>query len=171
MSGSRTGAAISTSPASPTLAADLVSDHLTGLLQSPQPPRTGGVFDATRRAATELGVFLEIDAPEAGHDPRLIDGEHLRRFVADQRRRERDGLPSLAMKRPDGSASIVTTTTRSLVFNAVRKLLRDASDDGAADRIGLGREFVVAAPAAGRQPANPTPPVSGRGCPRAGRPG
>ena len=54
------------------------------------------------------------------------------------------------MKRPDGSASIVTTTTRSLVFNAVRKLLRDASDDGAADRIGLGREFVVAAPAAGK---------------------
>ena len=54
------------------------------------------------------------------------------------------------MKRPDGSASIVTTTTRSLVFNAVRKLLRDASDDGAAERIGLGREFVVAAPAAGK---------------------
>ena len=129
---------------------DLVWDHLTGLLQSPQPPRTGGVFDATRRAATELGVFLENDAPEGGHDPRLLGGEHLRRFVADQRHRERDGLPSLAMKRPDGSASIVTTTTRSLVFNAVRKLLRDASDDGAADRIGLGREFVVAAPAAGK---------------------
>ena len=129
---------------------DLVWDHLTGLLQSPQPPRTGGVFDGIRRAATELGVFLENDAPEGGHDPRLLGGEHLRRFVADQRHRERDGLPSLAMKRPDGSASIVTTTTRSLVFNAVRKLLRDASDDGAAERIGLGREFVVAAPAAGK---------------------
>ena len=129
---------------------DLVWDHLTGLLQLPQPPRTGGVFDATRRAATELGVFLENDAPEGGHDPRLLDGEHMRRFVADQRRRERDGLPSLAMKRPDGSASLVTTTTRSLVFNAVRKLLRDASDDGAADRIGLSREFTVAAPAAGK---------------------
>jgi integrase len=129
---------------------DLVWDRLTGLLQLPQPPRTGGVFDATRRAATELGVFLENDAPEGGHDPRLLDGEHMRRFVADQRRRERDGLPSLAMKRPDGSASLVTTTTRSLVFNAVRKLLRDASDDGAADRIGLSREFTVAAPAAGR---------------------
>jgi len=129
---------------------DLVWDHLTGLLQSPRPPRTCGVFDGIRRAAMELGVFLENDAPEGGHDPRLLDAEHLRRFVADQRRRERDGLPSLAMKRPDGSASIVTTTTRSLVFNAVRKLLRDALDDGGAERIGLGREFVVAAPAAGK---------------------
>lgn len=40
-------------------------------------------------AATELGVFLEKDAPEGGHDPQLLDGEHLRRFVADQRARWR----------------------------------------------------------------------------------
>ncbi len=140
---------------------DLVWDHLAGLLQSPQPPRTGGVFDGARRAATELGTFLELDAPQGGHDPHQLDGEHMRRFVADQRRRERDGLVSLAMKRSDGSPSVVTTTTRSLVFNATRKLLRTALDTGATDRIGLSREFIVAIPTAGattgRTPRRPFP--------------
>ena len=140
---------------------DLTWDHLAGLLASARCPRTGGVFDATRRAAVELGAFLEIDAPDGGHDPRVLGTEHMRRFVADQRRRERDGLASLAVKRPDGSASTVTTTTRSLVFNAVRKILREALDDGSADRIGLRREFIVAVPTAGattgRTPRRPFP--------------
>jgi hypothetical protein len=43
-------------------------------------------------------VFLELDAPGGGHDPRLLDAAHMRRFVADQRHRERDALPSLALK-------------------------------------------------------------------------
>jgi len=85
----------------------------------------------------------------------------MRRFVADQRHRERESLPSLAMKRPDGTASIVTTTTRAIVFNAVRKILRAALDDGVTDRIGLGREFIVAAPNAGvsigKTPRRPFP--------------
>ncbi len=128
---------------------DLVWDYLADLLQSPRCPRTAGVVDGLRRAAVELGAFLEVDAPAGGHDPARLHGEHMRRFVADQRHRERDGLPSLAMKRTDGSASIVTTTTRSVVFNAVRKMLRDAMDNGTADRICLGREFIIAIPTAG----------------------
>ena len=91
----------------------------------------------------------------------MLDGEHMRRFVADQRRRERDGLPSLAIKQPGGKASIVTTVTRSIVFNALHKMLRDAMDTGAADRIGLAREFIVAVPTAGattgRTPRRPFP--------------
>ena len=79
---------------------DLVWDHLAAMLQSPRCPRSGGVIDGIRRAAFELGAFLEIDAPGGGHDPTVLDGEHMRRFVADQRRRERDGLPSLAIKHP-----------------------------------------------------------------------
>jgi len=130
-------------------------------LQSPHCPRSGGTIDALRRAAVELGVFLELEAPDGGHDPRLLDAEHMQRFVADQRHREREALPSLALKRPDGSASIVSETTRSIVFNAARKLLRTALDSGTADRIGLSREFVVAAPAAGktmgRVPRRPFP--------------
>ncbi|MFD9665884.1 tyrosine-type recombinase/integrase [Rhodococcus sp. NPDC059968] len=128
---------------------DLVWDYFADMLQSPRCPRSGTVLDGMRRAALELGTFLELDAPESGHDPRLLDGEHMRRFVADQRRRERDGLPSLAMKRTGRTASTVTTTTRSVVFNSLRKLLRTALDNGAADRIGLAREFIVVVPTAG----------------------
>ena len=79
---------------------DLVWDHLAALLQSPRCPRSGGVIDGIRRAAIELGVFLEIDAPGGGNDPTVLVGEHMRRFVADQRRRERDGLPSLGSSNP-----------------------------------------------------------------------
>ena len=140
---------------------DLVWDHLAAMLQSPRCPRSGSVVDGIRRAAIELGAFLEIDAPGGGHDPTTLDGEHMRWFVADQRRRERDGLASLAIKQPSGKASIVTTTTRSILFNSLRKMLRDALDTGAADRIGLAREFIVAAPTAGattgRTPRRPFP--------------
>ena len=140
---------------------DLVWDHLAGLMRSPKCPRSGGVFDGIRRAATELGAFLEVDAPGGGHDPTVLDGEHMQRFVADQRHRERNGLPSLGITRPDGSASTVTTSTRSVVFNALRKMLREAMDTGATDRIGLAREVVVAVPTAGattgRIPRRPFP--------------
>jgi hypothetical protein len=72
--------------------------------------------------------------------------------VADQRYREREGSPSLAMKGPGGEASIVSSNTRSVVANGVRKLLRDALESGTADRLGLDREFITAMPAAGGAP-------------------
>jgi hypothetical protein len=125
-----------------------VWDYFAALLQSPRWPRSGGVIDGIRRAAAELGTFLEIDAP-GGHDPTVLDGEHMRRFVADQRRREGDGLASLAITQPGGKSSIVTTVTRSVAFNARHKMLRDALDTGTADRIGLARELIVAVPTAG----------------------
>ncbi len=128
---------------------DLAWEHLAGMLRSPRPPRTAGVVNSTRRAATELGVFLELEAPGGGHDPAVLAAEHMHRFVADQRHRERDGLPSLALKRPDGSAGLVTAATRARVFNAARRMLREAMDSGAADRLGLSREFITAMPAAG----------------------
>jgi integrase len=128
---------------------DLTWDYLADLLRSPRCPRSGGPFDGYRRAALELGVFLELEAPHGGHDPTVLRGEHAQRFVADQRHREREGLESLAVKRPGGAAGIVTTTTRSVVFNAIRKLLRDALDTGVADQLGLDREFITALPTAG----------------------
>jgi len=128
---------------------DLAWDAITDLLQSPRRPRTASVVDSIRRAAVELGAFLAVDAPRGGHDPAVLRREHMQRFVADQRHRERDGLPSLAIKRTDGTASTVTTVTRSVVFNAVRKLLRDAMDTGQAERLGLDREFITAIPNAG----------------------
>ncbi|MEU2739556.1 tyrosine-type recombinase/integrase [Streptomyces sp. NPDC007095] len=128
---------------------DLTWDHLAGLLRSPRCPRTAGVLDDLRRAALELGVFLELDAAGDGHDPTVLRSEHAQRFVADQRRRERDSLPSLAIKRPGGAPSTITLITRSIVFNAARRLLREAMDSGAAERLGLSREFITAMPAAG----------------------
>lgn len=128
---------------------DLAWDAIADLLQSPRCPRTASVVDDIRRAATELGAFLAVDAPGGGHDPAVLRSEHMRRFVADQRHRERDGLPSLVIKRTDGTASTVTTVTRSVVFNAVRRLLRDAMDTGRADRLRLDREFITTMPYAG----------------------
>jgi integrase len=128
---------------------DLAWDHIAALLQSPRCPRTASVTDNIRRAASELGVFLELDAPGGGHDPAVLRGEHMRRFVADQRHREREALPSLAITKPGGTPGTVTVTTRSVVFNAARKLLREAMDTGAAERLGLDREFITAIPYAG----------------------
>jgi integrase len=126
---------------------DLTWDYIADLLRSPGCPRTASPVDGLRRAAAELGVFLDLEAPGGGHDPAVLRREHMDRFVADQRHRERQALPSLAVKRPGGGPS--TITTRSMVFNAARKLLRDALETGAAERLGLDREFIIAIPAAG----------------------
>jgi integrase len=128
---------------------DLTWDFTADLLRSPGCPRTASPVDGFRRAAVELGVFLELEAPGGGHDPAVLRREHMDGFVADQRHREREALPSLAIRRPGGAAGTVTTTTRSMVFNAARKLLRDALETGAAERLGLDREFIIAMPHAG----------------------
>ena len=137
---------------------DLLWDYLAGLLRSPDCPRSGGTFDAFRRAATELGAFLAVDAPGGGHDPALLTAAHIQRFAADQRHREREGLASLVMRRQDGTPSIVTTTTRAITFNHARKLLRWALDCGAAEQAGLSREFITAMPAAGPTPVRKRSP-------------
>ncbi len=131
---------------------DLLWDQLADLMQSPRCPRTAVPAGNLRRACTELSAFLEIDAPGGGHDPAVLRAEHAQRFAAGQRRRERDGLPSLAMKGLDGSPSTVTANTRSWVFSGARKLLRDALDDGTAERLRLDRRFITAMPAAGTLP-------------------
>ena len=128
---------------------DLTWDYIADLLRSPRCPRSASPIDGFRRAAVELGVFLETEAPGGGHDPAVLRREHMQRFVADQRHREREALPSLAVKRAGGVASIVTTTTRSILFNAARKLLRDALENGAAQKLGLDREFIIEIPNAG----------------------
>jgi hypothetical protein len=105
--------------------------------------------DGLRRAITELGPFLELEAPGGGHDPTVLRVEHAHRFTADQCHREQRGLDSRVMKRVDGISSPLPRTTRCAVTNGVRKLLRDALDYGDAERLGLAREFIVAMPTAG----------------------
>lgn len=130
---------------------DLLWDHLAGLMRSANCPRSRGPFDQIRRSVTELSAFLAAEAPDEGNDPALLREEHMLRFVADQRHREREGLPSLIMKRADGTPSIVTANTRRPVFNYTRKLLREALDSGHAQRIGLDHAFITALPSAGGQ--------------------
>lgn len=125
---------------------DLTWDYLAGLLRSPRCPRTLNPVDGLRRAVIELGAFLELEAPGGGHDPAVLRAGHAQRFAADQRHREREALPSLAIKRPGGTAGTVTAVTRANVFSGVRRLLRDAMDTGAAGKLGLGREFITAIP-------------------------
>jgi hypothetical protein len=125
---------------------DLAWDYLAGLLQSPRCPRTASSFDNLRRACVELGTFMAVDAPGGGHDPTVLRGEHMQRFAADQRRRERDRLPSLGITKAGGKPSTVSATTRGLVFNGVRAVMRDALDSGVADQLGLDRQFVIALP-------------------------
>ncbi|MGH3182635.1 MAG: tyrosine-type recombinase/integrase, partial [Streptosporangiaceae bacterium] len=96
-----------------------------------------------------LSAFLEAEAPGGGHDPSLLREEHMTRFVADQRHRERNALPSLIMKRADGTPSTVTVNTRRPVFNYTRKLLREALDSGHARQLGLDHAFIIAMPSAG----------------------
>ncbi len=137
---------------------DLLWDHLAALLRSPQCPRTRTPIDAGRRGITELGAFLEADAPGGGHDPALLTAACMQRFVADQRQRERDGLPSLAMTGSDRKPSTVTSNTRAVVFNSVRKVLREAMENGRAAELGLAREFIVEMPVAGAAPLRPRRP-------------
>jgi integrase len=128
---------------------DLLWDHLAGLLRSPKCPRSQGPFDQLRRAVVELSAFLEVDAPGGGHDPTLLREEHMQRFVADQQHRERNGLPSLAMKRPDGTPTVVSYVARRMAFNNTRRVLRGAVESGAEQRLGLDRAFITAMPTAG----------------------
>jgi hypothetical protein len=85
--------------------------------------RSGARSTACGRACVELGAFLNGDVPEGGHDPTLLQAGH----VADYRRRERDGLPSPALVRSDGTPALVTGATRADVFDALRRLLTNAS--------------------------------------------
>lgn len=139
---------------------DLLWEHMVESLRSVDCPRSRGPFDALRRSCCELGAFLEADAPEGGHVPMLLTEEHALRFVADQRHRERHGLLSMAPYRKDHKPAVVTTSTRRITFNAVRKLLFRALESGRAAEIGLDRSFIVAFPPAGHDPKRSRSPFS-----------
>lgn len=102
-----------------------------------------------RRAAVELGVFLQADAPGAGHDPSALRREHAELFVADQRHRARHGLPSLGMVLVDGRSPTVTDLSCQFVFNQARKLLYSAITAGHAERLGIDTGFLTAIPFGG----------------------
>jgi len=128
---------------------DLLWDHLAELFRSATCPRSRTPIDTLRQSCVELSAFLAIDAPGGGHNPRLLGEEHIDRFVADQRHREREGLASLGIRRKDGTPSTVTTASRRLTFNNVRKVLYTAWEKGRTTEIGLDPAFITAMPYGG----------------------
>ncbi len=128
---------------------DLLWDHIADVLRSPTCPRSAQPVDFVRRAGAELSAFLEAEAPGGGHDPTGLRGEHVHRFVADLRNRERLGLAFRGQARLDGKKAKVTENSRRMVFNYGRSLLRGALDSGSAEQIGLERAFIAAMPVGG----------------------
>ncbi|MBX7131469.1 MAG: site-specific integrase [Fimbriimonadaceae bacterium] len=139
---------------------DLLWDHLAETLSSVNCPRTRGSFDSWRRSCVELGAFLELDAPRRGNDPAVLTAKHAERFVADQRHREKNGLPSLGVLGKDSEPSIVTTVTRRIVFNRIRQVLFRAMETGRTADIGLDMGFILAIPPGGADEKRARPPFS-----------
>ena len=129
---------------------DLLWEEIAELLQCASPPRSGSPLDYRRRALVELSAFLEATRADGGHEPSALQRDDMLRFVADQRRRAADGLPSLALRDSDGTPAVVNDNTRHYVFNNIRMILRKAMDNGVAEQLGLGREFIVVMPAGGK---------------------
>ncbi|WP_413116064.1 tyrosine-type recombinase/integrase [Streptomyces sp. CY1] len=137
---------------------NLLWDFMADTMRSPKCPRTSAMFDNMRRAIVQLSAFLQVEAPQGGEDPTLLEEEHMLRFVADVRHREREGLPSLGLLLPSGESPILTATTRRFTFNGVRKLLRGTLETGEAERLGLDRAFVAYCPHGGEVPRKPRSP-------------
>jgi integrase len=127
---------------------DLLWDRLTDRMRSPQAARSASPYDHLRRAARELSAFLEARAPQGGHDPALLREEHMASFVADQRTRAREALPSLGITL-NGAPTTVTETTRRFTFNYGRMLLRPLLETNAPEELGLDRKFITALPTGG----------------------
>ncbi|QLH24402.1 site-specific integrase [Streptomyces sp. Rer75] len=129
---------------------DVLWEYIAGMLRSAQCPRSRGPFDYARRACVELGAFLEVDAPQGGHDPTLLGAEHAQRFAADLLNRERHSLPSLGIVRSDGKPSTVTFGSRRTTFVYSRKIMLDALSSGQCAQVGLDHTFVSALPTGGK---------------------
>jgi integrase len=139
---------------------DMLWDHLAEVLRSQHCPRRRGTFGNLRRAALELSAFLELEAPNGGHDPGLLGEEHAHQFVADQRHRARHGLPSLSLVRKDGTPAAVTIATIRMVFNHIRKLCHWALLSGLAEQIRLDAAFINVLPHGGTDPKPSRNPFS-----------
>ncbi|MFF8848157.1 hypothetical protein ACF08N_36700 [Streptomyces sp. NPDC015127] len=134
---------------------DLLWDFLAARLRT-KPPRSRTSFDQRRRGCVELSAYLEGFVPGGGHNLTVLTEPHATDFVTDQRHRARHGLKSLGIhhhqgdrrSRHAGEPSIATAGTLSTVLMSVRRVLREALETGASDKIGLDRSFTVAMPRA-----------------------
>ncbi|GAA4729968.1 site-specific integrase [Phytohabitans rumicis] len=136
---------------------NLLWEHLADLLRSVNCPRGRGTYFAIRVAVQELGAFLQDRAPGAGHDPSVLSAEHVEQFVADHRRRARDGLPA---RRPSTKPATVTSVTCKSTFDVLRRIMRTALEASRTDQIGLDRAFAFAFPPGDKPVFRPRSPFT-----------
>ena len=128
---------------------ELTWDHLAAVLDGPNRPRTQKPLEAIRRAVVCFSAYLHDCTPDHGAAPAALSAGIVRDFVADFTRRISAGAAVRGMANRDGSATPSSMVTYQLTMNALRRVMRDALDTGAADAIGLPREFIVAIPHGG----------------------
>ena len=128
---------------------DLAWDYMADILDGPRRPRRQGSFETTRRSIVCFSAYLAERDPDRGTRPGALSAATARGFVADFTRRAEHGEPVLGMFNVDGSPSTATPTTYALSMNALRRVMRWALETGAAEAIGLPRDFIVAVPAGG----------------------
>lgn len=127
----------------------LTWDFLANLLDGPDRPRTQGPVEQVRRSMVCFSTYLADCDPRRGSDPRALSESTAREFVADLRRCVSNGDPVRGVFNVNGSPSVATETTYSLTMSALRRVMRWAMDSGAATKVGLPREFIVAIPFGG----------------------
>ena len=138
---------------------DLFWDYLAMQMRLVNCPRGRNWYYNVRLAGQELSVFLETFAPAGGHDPSVLGEAIVEQFVADQRRRARDRLPS--MRTGDGAKPpVVTEVTCTNTFDLLRKIFRWALETGKTEPLGLDRGFIWALPPGGRKPHRIRSPFS-----------
>jgi len=124
-------------------------DWMATKMSSAVPPRSKMTFDASRRGCVELSAYLRAHAIHSGSDVTALRGEHAHAFVADQRRRARESLPSLAIHRRGGQKTTATKGIVATTFDGIRVVLRAAMESAESDRVELDRAFIVAVPHGG----------------------
>ncbi|MEY9839361.1 tyrosine-type recombinase/integrase [Streptacidiphilus sp. EB103A] len=125
---------------------DLLWDDLAAEFTT-SPSRSRNPVDFRRRGCIELSAFLLARAPGGGQDPTVLTGTHMVDFVADQRHRAQNGLPSLGLRKQGREGTgVMTDGIACDNLNGARRLLRSAMETGASASIGLDRAFIVAVP-------------------------
>jgi integrase len=128
---------------------DLTWDFLASLLDGPDRPRTQGPVEQVRRSMVCFSAYLADCDPGRGAEPSALSESTAREFVADLRRCVSEGRPLRGVFNVNGSPSVATATTYALTMSALRRVMRWAMDSGAAAKVGLPREFIVALPFGG----------------------
>lgn len=138
---------------------ELAWDYLADLFDSPDCPRTAGPVETVRRSMVSLSAYLANYAPGEGEDAADLTERDAQGWAADYRRRVGNEEPQPGVFLADGTQPVATAMSRTLYFNAVRKVMRWALEHTEYQDRGLRREFLVAFPKGGGHTSRPGRPI------------